>query len=340
MRATFAIQKFNPETDAHPHVEEYRVDVAWRGNTVLDGLFQIKQEVDGSLTFRASCRSAVCGSCPMVINGRERLACQTLIADEIDRSGRIEVKPLRQLRVVKDLVVDMDPFWSKVNAITPWLTPKREAAFVRKTAPTSGRHARGEIGEGVIPRPLVDAVLQNVHQAFHNVDACILCGACVSACNSLDVSPGFLGPAALAKAYRFVADPREGEGRERLARLTREDGIWDCVRCNFCVEVCPKDVQPMEAIIRLRREAIRAGLTDHPGATHVTAFMDIVRREGRLNEARMPLAMVWPNLFRLLKILPLGLRMFVKGKVPPFFQRPIKGIREIRRLFTLRETSK
>jgi succinate dehydrogenase / fumarate reductase iron-sulfur subunit len=314
MRATFAIQKFNPETDAHPHMEEYRVDVAWRGNTVLDALFQIKQEVDGSLTFRASCRSAICGSCPMVINGRERLACQTLIADEIDRSGRIEVKPLRQLRVVKDLVVEMDPFWSKVNAITPWLTPK------------------GEIGEVVIP--------QNVHQAFHNVDACILCGACVSACNSLDVSPGFLGPAALAKAYRFVADPREGERRERLARLTREDGIWDCVRCNFCVEVCPKDVQPMEAIIRLRREAIRAGLTDHPGATHVTAFMDIVRREGRLNEARMPLAMVWPNLFRLLKILPLGLKMFVKGKVPAFFQRPIKGIREIRRLFTLRETFK
>lgn len=314
MRATFAIQKFNPETDAHPHMEEYRVDVAWRGNTVLDALFQIKQEVDGSLTFRASCRSAICGSCPMVINGRERLACQTLIADEIDRSGRIEVKPLRQLRVVKDLVVEMDPFWSKVNAITPWLTPK------------------GEIGEVVIP--------QNVHQAFHNVDACILCGACVSACNSLDVSPGFLGPAALAKAYRFVADPREGERRERLEYLTQEHGIWDCVRCNFCVEVCPKDVQPMEAIIRLRREAIRAGLTDHPGATHVTAFMDIVRREGRLNEARMPLAMVWPNLFRLLKILPLGLKMFVKGKVPAFFQRPIKGIREIRRLFTLRETFK
>jgi succinate dehydrogenase / fumarate reductase iron-sulfur subunit len=219
-----------------------------------------------------------------------------------------------------------------VNAITPWLTPKREAAFVRKTAPTSGRHARGEIGEVVIP--------QNVHQAFHNVDACILCGACVSACNSLDVSPGFLGPAALAKAYRFVADPREGERRERLEYLTQEHGIWDCVRCNFCVEVCPKDVQPMEAIIRLRREAIRAGLTDHPGATHVTAFMDIVRREGRLNEARMPLAMVWPNLFRLLKILPLGLKMFVKGKVPAFFHRPIKGIREIRRLFALRETSK
>ena len=314
MRATFTIQKFNPEIDAHPHLEEYRLDVAWRGNTVLDALFQIKHQLDGSLTFRASCRSAICGSCPMVINGRERLACQTLIADEIDRSGRIEVKPLRQLRVVKDLVVEMEPFWSKVNAITPWLTPK------------------GELGEVVIP--------QNVHQAFYNVDACILCGACVSACSSLDVSPGFLGPAALAKAYRFVADPREGARRARLARLTREDGIWDCVRCNFCVEVCPKDVQPMEAIIRLRREAIHAGLTDHPGATHITAFMDIVKHEGRLNEARMPVAMVWPNLFRMAKILPLGLKMFVKGKVPALFQRPIKGIREIRRLFKLRETSK
>lgn len=322
MRATFAIQKFNPETDAHPHMEEYRVDVAWRGNTVLDALFQIKQEVDGSLTFRASCRSAICGSCPMVINGRERLACQTLIADEIDRSGRIEVKPLRQLRVVKDLVVEMEPFWSKVNAITPWLTPK------------------GEVGEVVIPQDVHGRLLVPFNQTFYNVDACIMCGACVSACNSLDVSPGFLGPAALAKAYRFVADPREGERRERLERLTREDGIWDCVRCNFCVEVCPKDVQPMEAIIRLRHEAIREGLIDHPGATHITAFMDIVRREGRLNEARMPLAMVWPNLFRLLKILPLGFKMFVKGKVPAFFQRPIKGIREIRRLFTLRETFK
>ena len=90
----------------------------------------------------------------------------------------------------------------------------------------------------------------------------------------------------------------------------------------------------------MRREAIREGLTDHPGATHITAFMDIVKHEGRLNEARMPVAMAWPNLFRMLKILPLGLKMFVKGKVPSFFQRPIKGIREIRRLFAARETSK
>src|SRR3972149_8492063 len=114
MRATFAIQKFNPETDAHPHVEEYRVDVAWRGNTVLDGLFQIKQEMDGSLTFRASCRSAICGSCPMVINGRQRLAWPTLIADEIHRRRRIEVKPLRQFRGVTDLVVETDPFRGRV----------------------------------------------------------------------------------------------------------------------------------------------------------------------------------------------------------------------------------
>lgn len=314
MRATFAIQKFNPETDAHPHLEPYRLDVSWRGNTVLDALFQIKHELDGSLTFRASCRSAICGSCAMVINGRERLACQTLVADEIGRHPTIEVRPLKQMRVVKDLVVEMDPFWQKIGAITPWLTPKEG------------------LGEVVIP--------QDVHQRFENVDACIMCGACVSACNSLEVSPGFLGPAALAKAYRFTADPREGERSERLTRLTQEHGVWDCVRCNFCVEVCPKDVKPMEAIIRLRREALHEGLTDHLGATHITAFMKIVRHEGRLNEARMPVAMVWPNLRRLLGILPLGLAMFRKGKVPPLWQRPIPGIRQIRRLFALREKSR
>lgn len=314
MRATFHIQKFNPEIDAAPQLREYRLDVAWRGNTVLDALFQIKGELDGSLTFRASCRSAICGSCPMVINGRERLACQTLVADEIDRYGRIEVRPLRQMRVIKDLAVELDPFWDKVRAITPYLTPKSDLEAV------------------TIP--------QDVHGGFHNVDACILCGACVSACSSLEVSPGFLGPAALAKAYRFVADPREGQTRARLQALNREHGMWDCVRCNFCVEVCPKDVKPMEAIIRLRREALREGLTDRPGAKHITAFMDIVKREGRLNEARMPVAMVWPSVRKLLAIVPLGIRMWLKGKVPPWFHRPIPGIREIRRLFEAREASK
>jgi len=295
-------------------MSEFHLDVAWRGNTVLDALFQIKHELDGALTFRASCRSAICGSCPMVINGRERLACQTLVADEIDRYGRIEVRPLRQMRVIKDLAVELDPFWGKVRAITPYLTPHQDFGTAR------------------LPN--------DVEGGFHNVDACILCGACVSACSSLEVSPGFLGPAALAKAYRFVADPREGRRRHRLESLGGEHGIWDCVRCNLCVEVCPKDVKPMEAIIRLRREALRAGLTDHPGAKHITAFMALVRQEGRLNEARMPLAMVWPNLRRMLAILPLGIKMFLKGKVPAWFQRPIPGIREIRRLFKAREASR
>ncbi len=314
MRTTFQIQKFNPETDAGPHMREYHLDVAWKGNTVLDALFQIKDDVDGSLTFRASCRSAICGSCPMVINGRERLACQTLIAGEIERHGRIEVRPLRQMRVIKDLVVDLTPHWEKVRAITPFLTPK----------PGPPQAAGGP---------------KDPHGGFQNVDACILCGACVSACSSLEVSPGFLGPAALAKAYRFVADPREGQTKARLEELTRDNGIWDCVRCNWCVEVCPKDVQPMEAIIRLRREAIRAGLTNHPGATHITAFMELVKREGRLNEARMPVVMVWPNLRRLLAIAPLGIKMLLKGKMPAWFQRPIPGIGQIRRLFEAREAS-
>jgi succinate dehydrogenase / fumarate reductase iron-sulfur subunit len=142
----------------------------------------------------------------------------------------------------------------------------------------------------------------------------------------------FLGPAALAKAYRFVADVREGEGPRtaRLAALQEPTGIWDCTRCNFCVQVCPKDVQPMEAIIRLRRAAIERGLTHTEGARHVTGFRDLIAKYGRLNEALMPLKVVGPHLRRLIDILPLGVRMLWKGKVPSPLHPKLNGVERIR----------
>ena len=317
MRLTFSIQRFNPEIDSQPHEEDYRLEVG-RGTTVLDGLIRIKNEQDGSLALRYSCRSAICGSCAMTINGSEKLACRTSVRKEWERHGAITVMPLRNLPVVRDLVVDMSSFWEKIRAVTPWLT-----------TPAPPRHA------AALTEP---STLKPGSYEFHNVDACIMCAACVAACTSHEVSRGFLGPAALAKADRFQADPRESSAskRLRLADLDRPDGIWDCTRCNFCVEVCPKDVRPMEAIIRLRRAAIETGLTSSGGAQHILGFADLVRREGRLNEAVMPLKVIRWNVPRLLSVLPLGLRMWLKGKVPNPFAHPIPGIEQVRAVFAAR----
>lgn len=315
MRLTFTIQRYNPETDLHPHDEDYRLDVS-RGMTVLDALIRIKQELDGRLSLRYSCRSAICGSCAMEINGSEKLACRTSVRKEYERHGRIAVAPLRNLPAIKDLVVDMSSFWSKVREVTPWLSS------------SSGPERRYG--------PSAQLTLMPDRYQFHNVDACIMCGACVAACTTHEVSKGFLGPAALAKADRFFADPREPESakRLRLMELEHDHGMWDCTRCNFCVQVCPKDVKPMEAIVRLRRAAIQHGLATTGGARHIAGFASLIERHGRLNEAIMPLKVIGFSPWRLLQVLPLGLRMLLKGKVPNPFGHVLPGIAQVRAIFS------
>ena len=299
MRLAFTIRKYNPELDVAPHDETYRLDVTHR-TTVLDALIRIKNEQDGRLTFRYSCRSAICGSCAMTINGTEKLACRTSVRTEWERHGGITVGPLRNVPVLKDLAVDMRSFWDKVRAVDPWVQ--------------------------------ADDLAAAGSAQFHNVDACIMCGACVAACTVHEVDKSFLGPAALAKAYRFVADTREGitARSARLASLQGPTGMWDCTRCNFCVEVCPKDVQPMEAIIRLRRAAIESGYTETGGARHVVGFRDLIARFGRLNEALMPLKVIGLSLRGFLYVLPLGIRMLLKGKAPNPLHPPIEGVERVR----------
>jgi succinate dehydrogenase / fumarate reductase iron-sulfur subunit len=312
MRIQLSVKRFQPEKEKEPRFRDYYLDIR-SDSTVLETLIQLKEEEEGSLAFRYSCRSAICGSCAMRINGSEKLACQTSVREELERFNELRIEPLSNTTVIKDLVVNMGPFWEKVREVTPWL------------------HSGGD-SENPAARPVFS---KEAFDHFHQVDACIMCGACVSACNSLEVSESFTGPAALAKAYRFVADPREPaqSRKERLAELTQPDGIWDCVRCNYCVEVCPKEVKPMEAIIRLRREAIAAGLGNSPAGRHITAFVDIVKKEGRLNEGMQPLKMLWKSPWYLWQVLPVAIKMLLKGKLPFPWHRPIKGIRFIRKIF-------
>jgi len=312
MRLTITLQRFNPERDATPHDEEVRLDVR-RGSTVLDLLIRIKNELDGSLALRYSCRSAICGSCAMNINGGDKLACRTSVRKELERHGRLRIAPLHHLPVIKDLVVDMRPFWGKIRDITPWLSTSMAVPTVRAVT-----HDSGSTGSG-----------------YHNVDACIMCGACVASCTVHEVSPGFAGPAALAKVDRFLSDPREPEKlkRARLAMLQEANGMWDCTRCNYCVEVCPKDVKPMEAIIRLRRASLDRGMASTGGARHIAGFVSIIEQEGRLNEAIMPLKVVGFDVSRFLRILPLGVRMFFKGKVPNPLSHRFPGLAQVRAIF-------
>jgi succinate dehydrogenase / fumarate reductase iron-sulfur subunit len=213
------------------------------------------------------------------------------------------------LPVLKDLVVDMGPFWDKVRAVQPWLQPAGPEPEREYLAPTEAMlHLTGVMG-------------------------CIMCGACVSDCTVLEVDKSFLGPAALAKAYRFVADPRDAQDQRRLGALSEPSGMWDCTRCFECVQVCPKGVAPMDRIMALRDRAMEAGYRQSYGARHSQAFQELVEHSGRLDELRLPLKTFGlTNVPKLLELMPVGLRAAARGKMPPVFHKPIPGSEKVRRL--------
>jgi succinate dehydrogenase / fumarate reductase iron-sulfur subunit len=188
MEVNFNVRRYDPEsTGTVTHFQEYQMDMD-ASSTVLDGLIRIREEIDGTLSLRCSCRSAICGSCAVKVNGEAGLACNTKIVDSLSEDGNtITVEPAGNLPVIKDLVVDFQPFWEKIRAVEPWLQPEGEEPETEYLAPDEDM----------------------LHLA--GVVSCILCGACVSDCTVMEVDSNFLGPAALAKSYRFVADPRELE---------------------------------------------------------------------------------------------------------------------------------
>ena len=262
------IRRYDPESGEPAYWQEFNVELEPE-RSVLDGILQVRDDQDGSVAIRCSCQAAICGSCGVKINGRSRLACNTLIGEAATgaKNGAIIVEPMGNMPVLKDLIVDMDAVhWKKVHRVVPWLLPD---------GPPPQR-------EYIVPAESMIDITQAM--------ACIHCGACVSACLSLEVDPEFVGPAALAKAYRFVGDPRDGQAESRLKDLAEDPhGIYDCTHCFQCVEVCPKDVAPMDQIMRLRRRA-----TDdfeikdsNSGYGHEKAFVNLIEKYGTLHEAQL-----------------------------------------------------
>ena len=314
MPVTIKVKRYNPEAPdeaSRSGWQEYQVEVN-QFSTVLDTLMQIREQQDGTLGLRCSCRSAICGSCAMRINGHAGLACKTKVSDAVGSGDSMTVEPMGNLPVVKDLIADLTPFWDKVMAVEPWMQP-------------AGPEPEGEY---LAPN---EAML---HLA--GVMDCILCGACVSDCTVMEVDPNFLGPAALAKAYRFVADPRDSADDHRLQELGKYAGIWDCTRCFECVDACPKGVAPMDRIMALRDRAIEAGYDKNPGARHAEAFADSVGHSGTLDELKLPIKTAGlMNLPVLLGYAPVALRAASKGKMPPLLHKGLPGdnARKVRRIF-------
>jgi succinate dehydrogenase / fumarate reductase, iron-sulfur subunit len=267
-RFTLKMRRFDPESGEAPYWDEHTIELEPH-RSVLEGILQARDRFDGSIGIRCSCRQAICGSCGVRINGEPALACHTHL-DAAQRGagdGVIEIEPMGNMPVIKDLIVDMDAVhWKKIQRVTPWL-------FAKQPVPER---------EYLVSHDSMVDVTQTM--------ACIQCGACVSDCLAMEVDPGFVGPAALAKAYRFVGDPRDDQHFERLNDLAQDPhGLFDCTHCFKCVDACPKDVNPMGQIMRLRRIATGDHhiVDQNNGERHEAAFATLVKNYGLLHEAEL-----------------------------------------------------
>lgn len=231
-KVTIRIQRFNPDTDPKPYMRDYKVELA-QGMTILDALHLIKEEQDGSVTFRRSCRHAICGSCAMNINGRNMLVCDSPLKDFVDQNNQITIRPLPYLPIIKDLVVDRSSFWTQYQRVKPWLIPPDD-----------------------VPEKEFRMSAEEV-AALNDAEHCIMCGACYSACQVIALNKSYIGPHALLKAFLRILDPRDSEPRARLDELDKGDGVFRCHTIFNCIDACPKHLNPTQAIETLRKLAMK-----------------------------------------------------------------------------------
>jgi succinate dehydrogenase / fumarate reductase iron-sulfur subunit len=331
MQVNFQIIRQNQKTS--PTIQTYLLDVE-EGNTILDCLNRIKWEQDGTLAFRKNCRNTICGSCAMRINGRSALACKENIGSEITRFARasssedrensipkITIAPLGNMPVLKDLIVDMKGFWNSLETVSPYVSTAARKVPEREFLQTPEER-----------------------QQLEETGNCIMCGACYSECNALEVNPDFVGPHALAKAYRMVEDKRDDLTQSRLENYNEgTKGVWGCTRCYYCNSVCPMDVAPLDQISKIKQSILETKqASDSRSIRHRKVLIELVKEGGWIDERQFGLQVVG-NYFKdikgLLSIAPLGLKMMAKGKFPLSFE-PSEGTMQVRSLIEAVEREK
>ncbi|MCT7962711.1 succinate dehydrogenase/fumarate reductase iron-sulfur subunit [Laspinema sp. D1] len=351
MQVLFKIVRQSQNTG--PRIQTYELDVE-PGNTILDCLNRIKWEQDGTLAFRKNCRNTICGSCSMRINGRSALACKENIGAELARLNQISeqstetesvsrdrektensalnalpgappratapgaipeitIAPMGNMPVVKDLVVDMQRFWNNLEAVDPYVSNSARKIPEREFLQTPEERSRLEESGN-----------------------CILCGACYSECNAVEVNPNFVGPHALAKAYRMVEDDRDDQTESRLQNYNQANsGVWSCTRCFYCNSVCPMGVEPLDKIGKIKDEILERN-DDQASRSirHRKVLIDLVKKGGWVDERKFAV-MVVGNFFRdikgLLSLGPVGFQSIKRGKMPLTFE-PSEGTKEVRSL--------
>ena len=315
---TFKVFRFNSETDYLPTYKEYKMEVTSE-EVVLDILDRIKWDIDGSFSYRRSCRHGICGACAIKVNGKATLACKVNLHELTNIFGdELIIEPQSTKRAVKDMIIDKADFWEKHAQIKPYLDSKIEE------------------------HPEMECVVSiEENDRIMEADLCIQCGACHYACPVVEINEQFIGPAAFVKAYRFEADIRDESHIERLETVALPDqGVWDCVKCFECAEACPKEINPIEKITSLHHMIFKEKVYKNPVAErHVVGFAHSIKKHGLLDEGE--LVRYSEGNIGVLKHVPVALKMFKKGKIVlPWNMPKSDKLDEIKKLIKSSSTTK
>ena len=311
MQITLNVARKDPGTNGEkPTFQAYQVEVE-ENATVLDAMLQVRNEQDPTLSFRGSCQSGYCGECSMRINGKGRLACVQSVKGAV-KKDEVKVEPIRNVPVLKDLVLDMETFlFSKIKSVRPGVRPASEP-------------------DGLYE--LDDAQLAPLRHAM----TCHMCGLCDEGCTVIVVDKDFLGPTALNKAYRHLFDPRDADTDARMAQMNGPKGVWDCCHCYEANSHCPIGIEPTDRIFDIRDMAHRHGINNNPRVErHHKSFVHSVKETGHLNEGKLAMDTEgMTNVRGLLSLMPTAVRAWRRGKLPnPLSHKKRPGAEHIKRIF-------